>query len=154
MLNPRWPAVILFLLGLGLFFWIGRRLVRKYTGAFPEFGEIKSLAFLFIGLVGVYIVIANPFSLLFLVPVLLWFLIRGRKGIGKLLDIFLFLLGGLMVYALIYFFGFLLLRYGFVFLWMFMNIISIRMFSFLAMLAGTAVIAAGLSLIVTPPASK
>jgi hypothetical protein len=104
--------------------------------------------------VGVYIVIANPFSLLFLVPVLLWFLIRGRKGIGKLLDIFLFLLGGLMVYALIYFFGFLLLRYGFVFLWMFMNIISIGMFSFPAMLAATAVIAAGLSLIVTPPVPK
>ena len=154
MLNPRWSAVILFLLGLGLFFWIGRRLVRKHAGAVPEFWETKSLAFLFIGLVGVYIVIANPFSLLFLVPVLLWFLIRGRKGIGKLLDIFLFILGGLMVYALIYFFGFLLLRYGFVFLWMFMNIISIRMFSFPAMLAGTAVIAAGLSLIVTPPASK
>ena len=154
MLNPRWSAVILFLLGLGLFFWIGRRLVRKHAGAVPEFWETKSLAFLFIGLVGVYIVIANPFSLLFLVPVLLWFLIRGRKGIGKLLDIFLFLLGGLMVYALIYFFGFLLLRYGFVFLWMFMNIISIRMFSFPAMLAATAVIAAGLSLIVTPPASK
>jgi len=154
MLNPRWSAVILFLLGLGLFFWIARRLVRKYAGAVPEFWETKSLAFLFIGLVGVYIVIANPFSLLFLVPVLLWFLIRGRKGIGKLLDIFLFLLGGLMVYALIYFFGFLLLRYGFVFLWMFMNIISIRMFSFPAMLATTAVIAAGLSLIVTPPATK
>ena len=154
MLNPRWPAVILFMLGLALFLWIGRRLVHKYAGAVPEFWETKSLAFLFIGLVGVYIVIANPFSLLFLVPVLLWFLIRGRKGIGKLLDIFLFLLGGLMVYALIYFFGFLLLRYGFVFLWMFMNIISIGMFSFPAMLAGTAVIAAGLSLIVTPPASK
>jgi hypothetical protein len=59
-----------------------------------------------------------------------------------------------MVYALIYFFGFLLLRYGFVFLWMFMNIISIRMFSFPAMLAATAVMAAGLSLIVNPPASK
>ena len=154
MLNPRWPAVILFLLGLGLFFWIGRRLVRKYAGAVPEFLETKSLAFLFIGLVGVYIVIANPFSLLFLVPVLLWFLIRLRKGIGKLLDIFLFLLGGLMVYALIYFFGFLLLRYGFVFLWMFLNIISIGMFSFPAVLAATAVMAAGLSLIVTPPASK
>jgi hypothetical protein len=154
MLNPRWSAVILFLLGLGLFFWIGRRLVRKYAGPVPEFWETKSLVFLFIGLVGVYIVIANPFSLLFLVPVLLWFLIRGRKGIGKLLDIFLFLLGGLMVYALIYFFGFLLLRYGFVFLWMFMNIISIGMFSFPAMLAATAVIAAGLSLIVTPPVPK
>jgi hypothetical protein len=154
MLNPRWSAVILFLLGLGLFFWLRRRLVRKYAGAVSEFGGIKSLAFLFIGLVGVYIVIANPFSLMFLVPVLLWFLIRGRKGFGKMLDIFLFLLGGLMVYALIYFFGFLLLRYGFVFLWMFMNIISIRMFSFPAMLAATAVMAAGLSMIVSPPASK
>jgi hypothetical protein len=37
---------------------------------------------------------------------------------------------------------------------MFMNIISIGMFSFPAMLAGTAVMAAGLSLIVNPPASK
>jgi hypothetical protein len=37
---------------------------------------------------------------------------------------------------------------------MFLNIISIGMFSFPAMLAATAVIAAGLSLIVTPTASK
>jgi hypothetical protein len=156
MLNPRWLAVILYLVGTAVFLYIGRWLVRKYAGnsGTKEWGEIRSLAFLIIGLVGVFILIANPFSLLFLVPVLFWFLIRGRKGAGRMLDILFFLLGGLMLYALIYFFGWQILRYGWVFLWMFMNIISIGMFSFLAMAAGTAVLAAGLSMIINPPGNR
>ena len=156
MLNPRWPAVILYLVGTAVLLFIGRWLVRKYAGdsLTTEWKDIRSLAFLVIGLVGIYILIANPFSLLFLVPVLFWFLIRGRKGFGRLLDIIFFVLGGLTLYALIYFFGWQILRYGWVFLWMFMNIISIGMFSFPAMLAGTAVLGAGLSMIVNPPKTK
>jgi hypothetical protein len=156
MLNPRWQAVILYLVGTAVFLYIGRWLVRKYAGdsVTIEWKEIRSLAFLVIGLVGIYILIANPFSLLFLVPVLFWFFIRGRKGFGRMLDIFFFVLGGLMLYALIYFFGWQILRYGWVFLWMFMNIISIGMFSFPAMLAGTAVVGAGLSMIVNTPKTR
>jgi hypothetical protein len=152
-LTPRWPAVILFLVGMVLFFYVGRWLVRRFTGdsPAPEFGHIKSLAFLVIGLTGTYVLVVNPFSLLFFVPVLFWFLIGGRKGLGKILDIVFLLLGMLMLFALIYFFGFLTLRYGFTFLWYFLNIISVQMFSFLAVLAGVTVIAAGLSMVVNPP---
>jgi hypothetical protein len=56
-----------------------------------------------------------------------------------------------MIYALIYFFGFLILRYGFVFLWYFISAISTGMFSFMDVAAGAAVMAAGLSMIVNPP---
>jgi hypothetical protein len=89
-----------------------------------------------------------------MVPVLFWLLIRGRKGAGRLLDILFLILGGLMLYMLIYSFGWLILRYGWVFLWMFLNVISSGMFSFQAMLAGTAVLAAGLTLVVNPPGKK
>ena len=152
-LNPRWPAVILFLIGTGVFFVIGRWVVRRLAGdsADPEFGFIKSLAFLIIGLISVLILIIDPFALIFFVPVLFWFLIGGRKRFGRILDIIFFLLGGLMIYALIYFFGFLILRYGFVFLWYFISAISTGMFSFLDVAAGAAVMAAGLSMIVNPP---
>ena len=152
-LNPRWPAVILFLIGTGVFFVIGRWVVRRLAGdsAAPEFGFIKSLAFLIIGLISVLILIIDPFALIFFVPVLFWFLIGGRKRFGRILDIIFFLLGGLMIYALIYFFGFLILRYGFVFLWYFISAISTGMFSFLDVAAGAAVMAAGLSMIVNPP---
>ena len=76
-LNPRWPAVILFLIGTGVFFVIGRWVVRRLAGdsAAPEFGFIKSLAFLIIGLISVLILIIDPFALIFFVPVLFWFLI-------------------------------------------------------------------------------
>ena len=66
----------------------------------------------------------------------------------------LFILGGLMVYALIYFFGFLILRYEFVFLWYFISAISTGTFSFVDVAAGAAVMAAGLSMIVNPPYRK
>lgn len=152
-LNPRWPAVILFLVGTGIFFIIGRWLVRRLAGdaPTPEFGHIKSLAFLIIALISVLVLITDPFALIFLIPVLFWFLIGGRRGLGKILDIIFFLLGGMMLYALIYFFGFQILRYNFVFLWYFMSAISTGMFSFLDVTAGAAVMAAGLSMIVNPP---
>jgi len=153
LLNPDWWAVFLFFLGLTIALIIGRRLAGRYLRdhAAIEFGSIKSLAFLIIGLVGLYIVLANPFSLLFLVPVLFWLLIAGRGGAGGVLDMLFYLLGGLVVYALVYFFGFIRLRYGFTFLWMFLNMFSTGTISFGAALAGTAVLAAGLSMVARPP---
>jgi len=155
-LNPRWPAVIILLLGTAVFFIIGRWLVRRFNGdtPVPEFKHIKSLAFLIIALLGLFLLITDPFALIFFVPLLLWFLIGGRHGLGKIPDIFLFVLGGLMLYALIYFFGFLILRYGFVFLWYFISAISTGMFSFIDVAGGAAIIAAGLSMIVNPPTNK
>jgi len=153
--NPRWPAVIILLIGMGVFFMIGRRLVRRFTGASPApgFKHIKSLAFLVIALIGLLLLIIDPFALIFFVPLLLWFLIGGRSGFGKILDIFLFLAGGLMLYALIYFFGFLILRYGIVFLWYFISAISTGMFSFVDVAGGAAIMAAGLSMLINPPAN-
>lgn len=151
-LNPNWSAVILFLIGLAVFFMIGRWFVRRFAGDMaPEFGSIKSLGFLIIGVISLFILIIDPFALIFFIPVLFWLLIRGRSGAGRILDVIFFLLGGLMIYALIYFFGFLILRYEFVFLWYFMSAISTGMFSFIDVAAGAAVMAAGLSMIVNPP---
>ena len=156
MLNPDWLAIGLFVLGLALFFFIGRKLAARFlrNADVVEFGAIKSIAFFIIGVVGIYILIANPFSLLFIVPVLFWFLITGRRGFGKLLDILVFLLGGLVVYALVYFFGFVILRYGIVFLWMFLNQFSTGTISFGALIASTAVLAAGLALLVNPSSNR
>ncbi len=151
-LNPNWLAVALFLSGMVVFFMLGRWLVRRFAGDMaPEFGSIKSLGFLIIGLISLLILIIDPFALVFFIPVLFWLLIRGRSGAGRILDVIFFLLGGLMIYALIYFFGFLILRYDFVFLWYFMSAISTGMFSFIDVAAGAAVMAAGLSMIVNPP---
>ena len=152
LLNPRWPAVILFLLGLTLFLILGRWLVRRFAGdrPAPAFSAVKSLALLVVGLGGLYVIALNPFSLLFFLPLLFWFLIGGRKGIGKVLDVLFFLLGGLVVYGLIYFFGFVRLRYDFVFLWYMLNMFSVRMLSFPTAAVITAIIGAGLSMVVNP----
>ena len=155
-LNPSWLAITLFLGGLALLFALGRWLVRRLVRDrdVPGFGSIKSLAFLIIGVIALLILIIDPFALIFFIPVLFWFLIAGRKGAGRILDVVLFILGGLMVYALIYFFGFLILRYEFVFLWYFISAISTGTFSFVDVAAGAAVMAAGLSMIVNPPYRK
>ena len=112
---------------------------------------IKSFALFVIGLAAVYILALNPFSLLFIVPLLFWFLITGRKGLGRILDIVLFSLGGLMLYALIYMFGFLILHYNLAFLWMLLNMIADRMVSFPTMVVIAALFAAGLSIVVGMP---
>jgi hypothetical protein len=153
LLNPRWPAVIIFLLGLILFLALGRWAVRRFAGdqPAPPFSAIKSLALLVVGLAGVYVLVINPFSLLFFLPLLFWFLIGGRRRFGKILDILFFLLGGLVVYGLIYMFGFQTLRYDFAFLWYMLNMFSIRMLSIFSAAMITAILAAGLSMVVNPP---
>jgi MFS family permease len=152
-LNPRWPAVIILLLGMAVFFTLGRWGIKRFYGdtPSPEFKHIKSLAFLVISLIALFLLVTDPFALIFFVPILFWFLITGRKGIGRILDIILFLLGGLMLYALIFFFGFVILRYGIVFLWYFISAISTGMFSFVDVVGGAAIIAAGLSMLVSAP---
>jgi Peptidase family M28 len=153
LLHPRWPAIILFLIGLGCFLYLGRHLAWRYAGhsVRPRREAIKSFAFFVITLSGIYVLLINPFSLLFFVPLLFWFLIQSRQGVSRGLDILFFLLGGLVVYMLIYSFGFLILRYDLAFLWYMMNMFSIRMIGFPTAAMITAIIAAGLTMIVKPP---
>jgi hypothetical protein len=151
--NPSLPAVIIFLLGLVLFLGLGRWLVRRFAGdrPAPSFGAVKSLALLVVALCELYVLLRNPFSLLFLLPLPFWFLIRGRKGFGKLLDVLFFLLGGLVIFGLIYQFGFVTLGLNFAFLWYLLNMFSIQMLSFVSAALITAIIAAGLAMVVKPP---
>jgi hypothetical protein len=152
-LNPRWPAVILFLLGTGVFLALGRWLVRQYAGSrpAPTAGSLKSFALFVVGLAALYVLAINPFSLLFFLPLLFWFLLASRKGAGRILDILFFLLGGLVVYALFYFFGFVSQHLDFAVLWYVMMMFSIGEVGPLTALAITAALAAGLSMVVNAP---
>jgi len=150
--NPSWPAVIIFLLGLTLFFWLGRKLTIRLQRHLPSFLQRKSFAFLIVGLGSLYILLVNPFSLLFLVPILFWLLVRGHRSLlGRILDWVLVLAGGLILYVLLYFFGFMILRNDFAILWYILMVISIRMVSFPAIMMATSIVAAGLTLVVNPP---
>ena len=150
--NPRWPAVIIYVVGLVLFFWLGRKLAARLQQEIPAFWGRKSLTLLLVGLGSVYLLFRNPFSLLFLVPTLLWFLVKGRQSMaGRILDWVLALGGGLIVYALLYFFGFVILRNNLTILWYILMIFSIREVGFRSMAMTTAIIAAGLAPVVNPP---
>lgn len=151
--EPRWPAVTLFVVGLAAFLGLGRKLAGRYGTRLAELspGQINSFGLFVVGLAGLYIMAINAFSLLFLVPTLLWFLVGGRRGLGKVFDVALFALGGLVVYALLYFFGFVILRNDFAVLWYLMMMFSIGMISFPTAVAITAIVAAGLPMIVNPP---
>ncbi len=151
-LNPHWPAVILFLLGLAIFLWLGRWLTRRLVARLPapQPGSIKSFALFVVGLAGVFVLVTNPFSLLFFIPLLFWLLIGVRKGAGRLLDILFLLLGGMVVYFLIYMLGFVMEHMGFNILWFLMMMLSIGMVGFLTAAVITAIIAAGLTMVVNP----
>lgn len=150
--EPRWPAVVAFLVGTAGLLWLGRRLATQSADPShaPGLAARRSLAMLVIAVVGIYLLVANPFSLLFLLPLYFWFGMSARKGKGRWLDLAYFLLGGLLIYALIYFFGFLILRNGLAVLWYLLMMFSIRMISLPAAVAITASLAAGLSLLVRP----
>jgi len=152
-LNPHWPAVILFLLSFSVFLALGRRLVRRFAGETPapDFKAVKRFGLFIVGLASLYVLVVNPFSLLFTLPLAFWFLINHRKGAWRLLDILFFLLGGLVVYALFYFFGFAIQHLNFAVLWYMLIMFSIGEIGFLTALAITAMIAAGLAMVVNPP---
>jgi hypothetical protein len=107
---------------------------------------------LILGIAGLYLLIINPFSLAFMLPLLFWLLIGNRRGVGSAADLVFFLLGGLVVYGLIYVFGFVVLRYDFAFFWYLMNMFSIGMVGFPVAVLVMAILAAGLAVIVKPPA--
>jgi hypothetical protein len=150
--NPRWPAVILFLGGLVLFLYAGRRLAGRWETKQPDFISVKSLAFLAIGLAALYGAIFNPFSLLLTVPLFFWLLIKGRRGPAILLDILFFILGCSLLLYLLYSFGFAVLRIDWLILWYVMMMMAVPMVGFFTMSVITAILAAGLSLVVRAPA--
>jgi hypothetical protein len=144
---PRWLAIILFALGLAVFLFVGRRLGRGFKP--PAKAQIKSLALLVVGLAGVYILVINPFSLFLILPLLFWLLIRGRDGGGRALDVLLLLLGGLVMFAAIYFLGFVVWPLRFYVFWYLMMMLSIpNMIGIPTMLLVSAIIAAGLSMVI------
>jgi hypothetical protein len=142
---PRWQAVILFLVSLVVFIILGRSLAgRLYLSMDAvENRETRSLAYLALGLAAAYVLAVNPFALLFMLPCLFWLLIWKRKRIAALLNLVLFALGGLLVYAMIYEFGFVVLTLNWAFLWYMLNMFSTRMIPF-----------AGLSLLVPIPSGR
>jgi len=147
--SPRCPAIGVWLLGLALLLTVGRRLTGRFHP--PDFDAARSLAFLTLGLASLFIAVTNPFSLLFVLPCFSWLLIRGRRGFGFALDLLFFALGGLLVYVLIYFFGFVILRIGLYVLWYLLMMFAIPMISPAGAAAIAAILAAGLSLVVRPP---
>jgi hypothetical protein len=150
--EPRWPAVSLWLAALPVLFWAGRRVSGRLRGSGPgpTKAQLRAVSMLMVGLAGVYVLLSNPFSLLFMLPLLLWFLIGQRRGFGRGVDIVLFVCGGLVVYVLFYFFGFLILRNDWAILWYMLMMFSVGMVSFPTALAVAGILAAGLALVVEP----
>jgi hypothetical protein len=151
--EPRWPAVAGYVVGLAVLLGVGRWLAGRYYlhATAPAYRATKGLALAAVGLAGVYVLLISPFSLLFFVPLLFWLLIGGRTGVARAIDIVLFLLGGLLVYVLFYFFGFLILRNDWAVLWYLQMMFSIRTISFPTATAITAIVGAGLSMVVPAP---
>jgi hypothetical protein len=151
---PQWPAVVLWLVALAALFafsrWAARRLAVHGDDPSPRL--VKGVPLLAVAVAAACIAATVPFALLFLIPVLAWFAIGGRRGWGRLVDVALFLAGGLVVYALFYFMGFAILRIGFAIFWYLLMMFSIGTVSFGAALVIMAVVAAGLAMVV--PAAR
>ncbi|MDQ7064031.1 MAG: M28 family peptidase [candidate division KSB1 bacterium] len=146
--HPRWPAVILFLLSLAMLLILAHRLRRRWAPGTLQVntGQRVGFGMSVVGLAAVYVLLINPFSLLLMLPTLAWAWIGRRRGPTGIVDALLFLAGGAMLYLLIYFFGFVILRNDFAILWYVMMMFSIGMIAFPTALAITAILAAGLAM--------
>ena len=154
--NPRWPAILIYIVALGLMIAVGRRLAGRAglsDGALSH-AAVRRLAFLAIGLASGFVFATNPFSLIFTLPLFFWLWIRGRRGVAYGLDLMFFLLGGTLIFVLIYFFGFVILHTGLYVLWYLLMMFAIRMISPAGAVAIAAILAAGLSLVVRPHSSE
>jgi len=157
LMNPRWFIIIIWSIALWEFLQIGRRLGAAYVEHRPRpvFGQIRAIVFLVIGLALLVALIMNPVSALAAIPVIAWLFIGGRHGrrtgIGKFLDIGLFLVGGLFVYVLIYVIGYNIFAVRLLALWYLLLGISVQTIDFVSAALLFAVLAAGLALLVNPP---
>lgn len=151
--EPKWPAVILYLAGLGVWLWLGRALARRAAGdrPAPAPAQLKTVALFVVGLGGTFILAANPFSLLLMLPMVGWCLISARRGTAWGRDLALFLAGGSVVFVLLCFFGVLILRNNLAVLWYLMMLFSIGVVDFPMASVIAALLAAGLMLVVPPP---
>jgi Peptidase family M28 len=151
LLEPRYIVYVLLILGMVFFFLLGRRLVSRFGPATPPgHSSIKSLALLVIGIGALYPLIVNPMSLIICLPLLLWLLNSGQGGLWRIWDIILFLLGGLLLYFVIYVNGWVFLRYDWAFIWYMLHMFTAGMVSFATVLVSMGMIGAGLSMIVNP----
>lgn len=148
--HPRWPAVGLFVLALALLFPASRRLFARFFQP-PSFPERQTIAYSALAIAALYLLFRNPFSLVFLLPASAWLLIQRRAGPACIFNGLAFATGGLTVYALLYFFGFLILRNGLAVLWYIQMMFSIGMIGWASSAVIVASIAAGLSLVIPPP---
>lgn len=147
LVQPKWLGVAYFLGGLGTFLAAGRQFTRRPPA--PGLAQRRGLAFLVLGLCAALVLLMNPLSLLLLVPAASWLLVSGRRA----LDIPLFLLGTAPLCALLYYLGSVVLHIGPYVLWYLLLMLSSGMIPLPAAALGTAVLAAGLSLVV-PPAAR
>ncbi len=151
--TPRWPAVFIFAGVLVVLYIFSRKIYWKFNSRLSpkesSLSSVKSFSFLIVAAAAVYIASINPFSLIFLLPTLFWLLISPSRSFArKALNLFLFLAGGSVVFALLYFFGFIIMRNDFAILWYLMMMLSIQMVSFVTVSFSAAVLAAGLALLV------
>lgn len=151
--QPKYIVLLLWIIALWEFFQLGRRAIDLYMQQRPaiSFNNTKSLALVIIGLGAAYVLMLNPMSVILIFPLLTWLFISGRQGRGKVLDIILLLLGTALVLISSVYLGFQILGNSVAILWYFLLLIAIRTISFSSALAITAMIAAGISLVIPPP---
>ncbi len=143
--SPKWMAVILFLVTLAALIWLGNRFARKFTNPSSE-NHLSVVSFLVIGIGSVVIFLKNPFSVILILPLYIWGLIHHRSSF-RWMNIVWFLLGGAMIYALIGYFGFVIMQNDFAILWYLMMMFSCGMIGFPTAVIITGLLASGIILV-------
>ena len=140
-----WAAFVLFLLVIALLILLTRWLKKKIPAAKVQ-GRLAALTVL--SILALLVFLKNPFSLLFLLPVLyFWPLISPHSSLfGKLMNLIFFLLGGSVLLYFLYLYSFQIFV-GWYMSWYFLQMLAFKMIAYHAAIAGIAAIAAGITLL-------
>lgn len=151
--SPKWIAVILFLFTVGILFWLGNRWIKKRS--YPcSADHLRALALVIISMGILIVFIKNPFSVILLLPLYFWIFIRHGSTAYRWMNPILFILGGLFIYMLIGYFGFVIMQNNLAILWYLMMMFSCRMIGFKTAVVITMILASGVMLLKTPAVVK
>ncbi len=147
--QPRWGGIVIFLMAIIIGALLARYLRQHYLEPAEPMGT-KTAALLILTFVAVAAYIKNPYTVFFILPVvLLWPFLPGyfpRSKRKRIAAIVLFFAGGLFLYGGVYFFG-VILQLGGYMLWYLMLMLSLRMVAPYTALAACLVIGSGLTLL-------
>ncbi len=143
--QPNYLAMFLWFFVTALLLYLALKFASKF-----KYENSLDFSFIILAILSIIALIYNPFAatLLFLPAAYSWIFVDFRKSLkGKIANIFLILLGGLVVYLLVYVYSQMILLDPFLMLWYLFMGVSYNLFTPISMILYISILTVGIRLL-------